>query len=652
MGQTINAGGLYSSVMPNCSCIYKFDGFTRVNELNINVPGSNFYDYSKRTEIDENDNEITVPDWKVVDNKLVAQVANPWVSFRSTIPLGMVFYYGGYEKADFKLNLYYNEEKVGLYFQKNEYNEYESKLDGVYSKQEPLLLYTKDSIFVYHIIDSIFNFSHYTESESCFKSFAVCNGYYANGVEPTESGILYKIEFDGATIGQTYLTNLVLQRNTLECLNLNNENTRLLPNNIIYPTGYLSIPVRGACRDSINTVFSWNSEVGYKKTKNNSFGYRQGFIKSNNINNNYCESCYELQERLINVGIDKDAEINRLDELILELDIEWLSKQEELSQTEDAEAIANINEEIRIIEEKTRLLKEEKALVKSSVSKAEPEDLEKIIIPHNRGAYLPVCNPCLKPSSPKVTVSFEAKVKLVPYFKGTGVNLCNASQPPNGIGISYNEMELVTPEDIDIGGTYELEQQGATGCTFSGSFKKTYNKQCIDGSTQEEEYTLSVSCSIYLAFIDFETGKKRHKITVGAGAFIGIEPFGIGGASIEFVGEEYIDSVDDICGKTITVKSSKPGYITGACSSIEQDYCDNIGSGYEYITEEDSCTDCPASAPANTRTVKRFISYLYDTARNSCETYVVKTEGNRTRIGAERAEADSCEEINIEVEIT
>lgn len=651
MGQIINAGGLYSSVLPNCSCVYKFDGFNRANELNINLPGSNFYNYSKHTEINENGNETSVPDWKVIDNKLIAQIDNPWISFRSTIPLGMVFYYGGHNKDEFKLNLSYNEAKVGLYFEKG-IGGYGLKMNGIYGMQNP-----------FYVNDGIFSFSHYTQSESCFKSFAVCNNYYANGIEPSNSGILYLIEFEGATAGETYLTNLVLQRNTLECLNLNNENTRLFPNNLIHPTGYMSLG-RGACYDSINTVFSWHSNVGYKDTEESSFLYRSGFRKNNNINNNYCKSCYELQKQIIEIGINKEAEINRLDDLILALDIEWISKQEELSEAEDAETIININQEIKNIEEKIDLLKTEKAFVQSSISEAEPEDLEKIIIPHNRGAYLPICNPCLSQSTPKITISFEAKIKQKPYFKGTGYNISFASSPSYPV---YNNMELITPEDLDIGGTYELEQSISDGCNFTGVFEKAFSVKCrgyigpdsasfpgcwYDADDENREYSLYIECSVTLAYIDFETGKIRHKIHV----HVYSDYFSTSGNCFEFAGDEYIDSIDNICGKKITVKCSHTPYVETYCytpvdSEPENLCCDSYSAGLAYQEATEPCRDCPLTTPlgpTDDRNIKKFVNYFDPYNGTSCYEYKVKQDGDIHYIGKEESQ---CRTIDVEIEI-
>lgn len=600
MGQTINAGGLYSSVLPNCSCIYKFDGFTRKDEKNINLPGSNFYDYSKHTELDNNGNEVELPDWKVINNRLVAQVDNPWISFRSTIPLGMVFYYGGYEDnyKNFKLNLYYNEKKIGLTLNKNE-GYYNPRMEGVYGKQIDGTMSA-----------NIFSFSHYTKSEDSYRNFAVCNGFYAKGIEPVESGILYILEFQGAQKDKTYLTNLVLQRNTLECVNLNNENTLLFPTNVVYPTGYLSIPVRGACRQNINTVF-YNSfpVAAVKGQKNNkpdiselNIG-RIGFIKSNNINDNYCEVCYELEKQLLPVAKNKNNKINELDRLILRLDIAWIEKQEELASAQNQTDIDSINSEISYIEYEIKKLKQEKELVKGYIfgpntpnptagNHNQNFEESEIAIPHDRGIYLPTANPCLS-EEPKITVDIEGTLTGASYYEMTFDAICVGTA---GL-TSLSQPEKLKLPDLDISGTYELEANQSG--TFSCNFTKKYTTKCTNGSGNDadREVVVYIEVSCNYAFFDIETGKIRHYVRID----MSID--GVGSIdrcyAISFSGNEWLNSVENLCQKETTIEADSFGIsLLSNCGyfGIVSNCGDKILTS-AYSTRTISCADCELEPP-------------------------------------------------------
>jgi hypothetical protein len=545
MGDKIQLG-LYSPMLPNCSCIYKIDDFKRASSGNINIPGSNFYRFP--TIKDEEDKDI--PSWYPANlyenspyyiNGIYSRKESNYLEFESTIPLGIQYNFmlDITNKDDTSISFYVNDNILKIDYQ---------FIDRVHSSG---IVYFNDKKIINHIYNNQQNmtisFSHYSESEDSFKEF-LSYGYRDNSdnprvwselISPKDPPFVYGISINN--MGENFLLKSIkAQRNTLECVNLNNENTRVFPNNLLHPTGYLSIPLRGACTNHIDTLFYTQfPSVGLGEFLSPLFPYNKTKQK-HGINNNYCEACYENEITLSNIRLNKKKKIEELDNLILDLDVEWISLQEELSLTEDENEINNIKDRIKNNEENSTNLKEEKENVNNLTEITKEQD---ILVPHDRGCLLGNNNPCFS-ENPKIIVDITSESIECTLFKLTGW-VGRVFPFPYAVDVFENIEEITVKDEGIFDGTYELYYNSFQEIFASEEQEVEWSFNCSNGKTiVKTKYIVYIPLEI--TYLDFETGQKRHSI-------------GVFEDDLDTGGREF--SLKDCCGREVLSKTNSHGYL-------------------------------------------------------------------------------------------
>ena len=651
--------GLYSPYLPHCSCFYRYDDFNREQTTDINIQGSNFYDFSYHNEERpveggaEGETElVTLPDWEVrtdsdksscglsSNQSLYATTQNPRIWFKSNIPLKVIIgILGNFRNNGTQIKVYYGDGNNYILVKPNPDYIPESERE---EETEYELSETRDSILSFsnnsdiNYINTIaafcniptlqyviINFDDLLSREGLFKSCVIVDNTTVLKQSNKNYPITYKIELINATSTER-ISFISLYRNTLECINLNNEIGRYLPNNIIQPTGYFSILNRGACNTNLpiknddNLYGNYLSSFQHQRIANWSDFFEEDearvYLTSqhkidyyrlyDDINNNYCNSCIDYYKKLAQIKKSPSRESNRINNEINTYNNRIEKLQEDLLETEDEEQIAIINKEIKKLQEHSTALRIELEYVGfigsmgndrfgndffsiGQYSENGKPNINNVRIYHQRNASYSPKYPCY--GSKNINVDITANYKPTKLFY--------LSNPASGCGLSvWRHKEVLEIQPIEIEGTYELEYTGVGYRYASQSMEQNFDMPC--GGTGTYYYRIVLDAEP--GFIDYETGSMRHSLSAPNLLFSSGEyPYtsnnrecgtsivfdGVGANSYEIVGGDMISSVE-ACNNTISLEGIHtfgvdhycpgPVYIITSCVSNQQCYEEEV----------------------------------------------------------------------------